>query len=76
MHLSVLDFFMQSLEGAGVVISDLSEASKSEEGEGAFLLDHELEDEEVDEEELAESEDVKVSTLSHLICAKWVACLC
>lgn len=55
---SVLDAFMQALEGAGVVISDLSETSK-EEGEGAFLESPDSEDEEVDEEELAESEDVK-----------------
>ncbi len=55
---SVLDSFMQALEGAGVVITDLSETSK-EEGEGSFLESPDSEDEEVDEEELAESEDVK-----------------
>ncbi|WP_374076942.1 RNA polymerase sigma factor RpoD [Bdellovibrio bacteriovorus] len=56
---SVLDSFMHALEGAGVVISDLSETSKEEEGEGAFLESPDSEDEEVDEEEKAESEDVK-----------------
>lgn len=56
---SVLDAFMQGLEAGGVVISDLSETSKAEEGEGAFLESPDSEDEEVDEEELAESEDVK-----------------
>ncbi|MGZ3774441.1 MAG: RNA polymerase sigma factor RpoD [Pseudobdellovibrionaceae bacterium] len=55
----VLDAFMQGLEAGGVVISDLSETSKAEEGEGAFLESPDSEDEEVDEEELAESEDVK-----------------
>ncbi|UOF00207.1 RNA polymerase sigma factor RpoD [Bdellovibrio reynosensis] len=56
---SVLDSFMQGLEAGGVVISDLSETSKEEEGEGAFLESVDSEDEEVDEEEKAESEDVK-----------------
>nr|BFD58104.1 RNA polymerase sigma factor RpoD [Bdellovibrio sp. CKG001]BFD65264.1 RNA polymerase sigma factor RpoD [Bdellovibrio sp. HAGR004] len=56
---SVLDMFMHGLEGGGVVISDLSESSKAEEGEGSFLENVDSEDEEVDEEELAESEDVK-----------------
>lgn len=56
---SVLDAFMQALEAGGVVISDLSETSKEEEGEGAFLESPDSEDEEVDEEEKAESEDVK-----------------
>lgn len=56
---SVLDSFMQGLEGGGVVISDLSETSKDEEGEGAFLESPDSDDEEVDEEEKAESEDVK-----------------
>ncbi len=56
---SVLDSFMQGLEAGGVVISDLSETSKDEEGEGAFLESPDSDDEEVDEEEKAESEDVK-----------------
>lgn len=56
---SVLDAFMHALEGGGVVISDLSETSKEEEGEGTFLESPDSEDEEVDEEEKAESEDVK-----------------
>lgn len=56
---SVLDTFMHALEGGGVVISDLSETSKEEEGEGTFLESPDSEDEEVDEEEKAESEDVK-----------------
>ncbi|MBV2168536.1 MAG: RNA polymerase sigma factor RpoD [Bdellovibrio sp.] len=56
---SVLDSFMQGLEAGGVVISDLSETSKEEEGEGAFLESPDSDDEEVDEEEKAESEDVK-----------------
>jgi RNA polymerase primary sigma factor len=54
-----LDQFMHGLEAAGVVISDLSETSKDEEGEGNFLESPDSEDEEVDEEEKAESEDVK-----------------
>jgi RNA polymerase primary sigma factor len=56
---SVLDSFMQGLEAGGVVITDLSETSKDEESEGAFLESVDVEDEEVDEEEKAESEDVK-----------------
>ncbi|KYG60642.1 RNA polymerase sigma factor RpoD [Bdellovibrio bacteriovorus] len=56
---SVLDAFMHALEGGGVVISDLSETSKEEEGEGAFLESPDSEDEEIDDEEKAESEDVK-----------------
>lgn len=56
---SVLDAFMHGLEAGGVVISDLSETSKDEEGEGTFLESPDSEDEEVDEEEKAESEDVK-----------------
>lgn len=56
---SVLDTFMHALEAGGVVISDLSETSKEEEGEGTFLESPDSEDEEVDEEEKAESEDVK-----------------
>ncbi|WP_295898895.1 RNA polymerase sigma factor RpoD [uncultured Bdellovibrio sp.] len=56
---SVLDAFMHALEGGGVVISDLSETSKEEEGEGSFLESPDSEDEEVDDEEKAESEDVK-----------------
>ena len=56
---SVLDMFMHGLEGGGVVISDLSESSKEEEGEGAFLENVDSEDEEIDDEEKAESEDVK-----------------
>ncbi len=56
---SVLDLFMHALEGAGVVISDLTETSKDEEGEGTFPESPDSEDEEVDEEEKAESEDVK-----------------
>ena len=55
----VLDFFMHALEAGGVVISDLSETSKDEEGEGNFLESPDSDDEEVDEEEKAESEDVK-----------------
>ncbi|QDK36285.1 RNA polymerase sigma factor RpoD [Bdellovibrio sp. NC01] len=54
-----LDAFMQGLEAGGVVISDLSETSKEEEGEGSFLESPDSDDEEVDEEEKAESEDVK-----------------
>lgn len=56
---SVLDSFMQGLEAGGVVITDLSETSKEDEAEGAFLESVDVEDEEVDEEEKAESEDVK-----------------
>ncbi|WP_316963674.1 sigma-70 factor domain-containing protein [Bdellovibrio bacteriovorus] len=56
---SVLDMFMHGLEGGGVVISDLSESSKEEEGEGSFLESVDSEDEEIDDEEKAESEDVK-----------------
>jgi RNA polymerase sigma factor, sigma-70 family len=56
---SVLDSFMQAMEVGGVVITDLSEVSKDEEGDGTFLADPDSEDEEVDEEEKAESEDVK-----------------
>lgn len=56
---SVLDAFMHALEAGGVVISDLSETSKEEEGEGSFLESPDSEDEEVDDEEKAESEDVK-----------------
>ncbi|MGE5085157.1 MAG: RNA polymerase sigma factor RpoD [Bacillota bacterium] len=56
---AALDQFMHGLEGAGVVISDLSETSKDEEGEGSFLESPDSEDEEVDEEEKAESEDIK-----------------
>ena len=55
----VLDAFMQGLEAGGVVISDLSETAKSDDGDGSFLENADSEDEEVDEEELAESEDVK-----------------
>src|SRR5690606_35268531 len=55
----VLDAFMQGLENNGVVITDLAETSKGEDGEGNFLADPEKEDEEVDEEERKESEDVK-----------------
>lgn len=54
-----LDAFMHGLEAGGVVISDLSETSKDEEGEGSFLESPDSDDEEVDEEEKAESEDVK-----------------
>ncbi|AHI04686.1 RNA polymerase sigma factor RpoD [Bdellovibrio bacteriovorus W] len=56
---SVLDAFMHGLEVGGVVISDLSESSKEEDGEGSFLESPDSDDEEVDEEEKAESEDVK-----------------
>ncbi len=56
---TVLDSFMHGLEVGGVVISDLSESSKGEEGEGGFLESPDSEDEDADEEEKAESEDVK-----------------
>ncbi len=56
---AALDAFMHGLEAGGVVISDLSETSKDEEGEGSFLESPDSDDEEVDEEEKAESEDVK-----------------
>jgi RNA polymerase primary sigma factor len=56
---TVLDSLMQGLEAGGVVFSDLSESSKDEEAEGAFLESPDSDDEEVDEEEKAESEDVK-----------------
>lgn len=56
---SVLDSFMHALEAGGVVISDLSESSKEEEGDSSFLENPDSDDEEVDEEEKAESEDVK-----------------
>lgn len=56
---AALDSFMHALEAGGVVISDLSETSKEEEGEGSFLESPDTDDEEIDEEEKAESEDVK-----------------
>lgn len=56
---SVLDSFMQALEVNGVVITDLSEASRAEEGDGSFLADPDADDEDADEDEVAESEDVR-----------------
>ncbi|MCB0368889.1 MAG: RNA polymerase sigma factor RpoD, partial [Bdellovibrionales bacterium] len=55
---SVLDSFMQALEAGGVSITDHTElSSKSDDSDSPFLS--EIEDEEVDEDEVAESEDVK-----------------
>jgi RNA polymerase primary sigma factor len=55
-----LDSFMQGLEVAGVVITDLSESKKSDDDEKEqFLADPDKEDDDVDEEEKAEGEDVK-----------------
>ena len=57
---SVLDSFMSALEIAGVVITDMTEAKKSDDEEkDQFLADPDKEDEDADEEEVAESEDVK-----------------
>jgi RNA polymerase primary sigma factor len=56
---SVLDSFMQALEVAGVVITDMTEAKKDDDEKEQFLADPDKEDEDVDEEEKAESEDVK-----------------
>ena len=56
---AVLDAFMQALEVAGVVITDMTEAKKSDDEKEQFLADPDKEDEDVDEEEVAESEDVK-----------------
>jgi RNA polymerase primary sigma factor len=57
---SVLDSFMSALEIAGVVITDMTEAKKSDdEDKDQFLADPDKEDEDADEEEVAESEDVK-----------------
>jgi len=58
---SVLDSFMQALEVAGVIITDLA-AQKKEEGEGesGFLGDPDKEvEEEADEDEKMDEEDVK-----------------
>src|SRR5271169_5248576 len=47
---SVLDAFMQALEVNGIVITDMTEAKKSDEDEKEqFLADPDKEDEEVDE---------------------------
>jgi RNA polymerase primary sigma factor len=56
---AAIDTFMHALEANGVVISELIESSKGEEGDGTFLADPDKEDEEADEEEVAEAEDVK-----------------
>lgn len=59
---SVLDTFMQALEVNGVIVTDLSEQKRKEEGEGdgAFLADPDKEvEEEADEDEKADGEDVK-----------------
>ncbi len=56
---SVLDSFMQALEMGGVVVTDLTETKKEEEGKDQFLSDPDKEGEDVDEEEKAEGEDVK-----------------
>jgi len=56
---SVLDSFMQALEGQGVTISDMVETAKDEK-EDSFLADPDKqEDEDEDAEERKESEDVK-----------------
>ncbi len=56
---SVIDAFMQGLEANGVIISELSESSKSSDDETNFLADPDKDEDEEDEEELAESEDVR-----------------
>jgi RNA polymerase primary sigma factor len=59
---TVLDTFMQALEVNGVIVTDLSEQKKKEEGEesGTFLADPDKEvEEEADEDEKADEEDVK-----------------
>lgn len=59
---SVLDTFMQALEVNGVIVTDLAEQKKREDGDGdgTFLADPDKEvEEEADEDEKADEEDVK-----------------
>lgn len=55
---SVLDAFMHGLEASGVVITELAESSKDDEGDSLFS-DKAEKDEDEDEDEVAESEDAK-----------------